>query len=93
MDMNKLTHKSQEALARAAELASAGNHQAIAPEHLLKSLLSDPAGVVFGLIQKLGVTPRLMGDRVDNALARVPKVYSSDAVSYTHLTLPTICSV
>ena len=78
MDVNKLTHKSQEALARAGELASAGNHQAIAPEHLLKSLLSDPAGVVFGLVQKLGVTPRVLSDRVDLALARIPKVYSSD---------------
>ncbi|HEX2054619.1 MAG TPA: Clp protease N-terminal domain-containing protein, partial [Actinomycetota bacterium] len=79
MDVNKLTHKSQEALARAGELASASNHQAIAPEHLLKSLLSDPAGVVFGLVQKLGVTPRVLADRVDLALSRIPKAYSSDA--------------
>jgi ATP-dependent Clp protease ATP-binding subunit ClpB len=79
MDMNKLTLKSQEALARAAELATAGNHQVIAPEHLMKALMSDPAGVVFGLIQKLGATPRVLQDRVDVALSRMPKVYSSDA--------------
>ena len=79
MDVNKLTHKSQEALARAGELASAGNHPAIAPEHLMKALLSDPSGVVFGLIQKLGVMPRLLSDRVDQELARIPKVYSGDA--------------
>ena len=79
MDMNKLTLKSQEALARAAELATAGNHQVIAPEHLMKALMSDPAGVVFGLIQKLGATPRVLQDRVDVALSRMPKVYSSGA--------------
>ncbi len=72
MDMNKLTLKSQEALARAAELATASNHQVIAPEHLLKALMSDPAGVVFGLIQKLGATPRVLQDRVDVALSRMP---------------------
>jgi ATP-dependent Clp protease ATP-binding subunit ClpB len=77
MDMNKLTLKSQEALARAAELATASNHQVIAPEHLLKALMSDPAGVVFGLIQKLGATPRVLQDRVDVALSKMPKVYSS----------------
>ncbi len=77
MDMNKLTHKSQEALARAAELATANNHQVIAPEHLMKALVSDPAGVVFGLVQKLGVTPKVLQDRVDDALSRMPKVYSS----------------
>jgi ATP-dependent Clp protease ATP-binding subunit ClpB len=79
MDMNKLTLKSQEALARAAELATASNHQVIAPEHLMKALMSDPAGVVFGLIQKLGATPRVLQDRVDVALSRMPKVYSSGA--------------
>ncbi len=79
MDMNKLTLKSQEALARAAELATASNHQVIAPEHLMKALLSDPAGVVFGLIQKLGATPRVLQDRVDVALSTMPKVYSSGA--------------
>src|SRR5688500_307927 len=77
MDMNKLTLKSQEALARAAELATASNHQVIAPEHLMKALMSDPAGVVFGLVQKLGATPRVLQDRVDVALSNMPKVYSS----------------
>ncbi|CAN5898913.1 ATP-dependent chaperone ClpB [soil metagenome] len=79
MDMNKLTLKSQEALSRSAELATASNHQVIAPEHLMKALLSDPAGVVFGLIQKLGATPRVLQDRVDVALSAMPKVYSTGA--------------
>ena len=77
MDMNKLTLKSQEALAAASKLASESNHQAIGPEHLLKALASDASGVVFGLMQKLGVTPRVLNDRVDDALSRIPKVYSS----------------
>ena len=77
MDMNKLTLKSQEALAAAAKLAAGSNHQAIGPEHLLKALASDPGGLVFGLMQKLGVAPRTLNDRVDELLARIPKVYGS----------------
>ena len=82
MDMNKLTLKSQEALAAASRLATDNNHQAIGPEHLLKALASDPSGVVFGLVQKLGATPRILNDRVDEVLSRIPKVYSSGAQAH-----------
>ncbi|MGH9195780.1 MAG: Clp protease N-terminal domain-containing protein, partial [Acidimicrobiia bacterium] len=37
MDPNKLTLKSQEALASAQSLASGHNHQTIEPEHLFHS--------------------------------------------------------
>lgn len=40
MDLNKLTLKSQEALAASQKLAAQLNHQTIEPEHLLHSLLS-----------------------------------------------------
>src|SRR5438045_6644057 len=75
MDIDKLTLKSQAALQAATEQARARNHQLVEPPHLLFALLSDPEGVVYPLLQKLGQSPRLLRDRVDELLERIPKVY------------------
>ena len=79
MDLNKLTIKSQAALEGAHQQATARNHQTIEPEHLLFALLSDPEGVVYPLLHHLGVQPKALRDRVDEALERAPKVYSQGA--------------
>src|SRR6184192_3073113 len=76
MDLSKLTLKSQAALEGAREQAAARNHQSIEPEHVLFALLSDPEGVVYPLLHRLGVSPRPVRDQVDAALDRVPKVYA-----------------
>jgi ATP-dependent Clp protease ATP-binding subunit ClpB len=78
MDLNKLTHRSQEALAAARELARARDQQLVEPAHLLYALLSDPEGVVYPLLQRLGQSPRALRDRVEEVLARIPKVYGFD---------------
>src|SRR2546428_11441390 len=77
MDLNKLTLKSQTALQAAQALARQRNHQLVEPAHLLHALLSDPEGVVYPLLQKLGQSPRVLRDRVDEALERMPKVYGA----------------
>src|SRR3989440_6679597 len=76
MDLSKLTLKSQAALEGAREQAVARNHQTIEPERVLFALLSDPEGVVFPLVHRLGVSPRTVRDEVDAALDRIPKVYA-----------------
>ena len=75
MDLNKLTRRSQEALAGAHKLSADRNHQTIEPEHLLYALLSQPEGVVFGVVQRLGAVPTALRDRLDQLLDRIPKVY------------------
>ncbi|HWO69607.1 MAG TPA: Clp protease N-terminal domain-containing protein, partial [Actinomycetota bacterium] len=75
MDLSRLTHRSQLALEGAREQAVARNHQAIEPEHVLFALLADPEGVVYPLLQRLGLSPRALRDRVEEALARLPRVY------------------
>jgi ATP-dependent Clp protease ATP-binding subunit ClpB len=75
MDLNKLTLKSQEALAAGQQLAAGGNHQQVEPAHLLAALLAEPEGIVYPLLQKLGASPRALRNRVDEILERVPKVY------------------
>ena len=77
MDPNKLTLKSQEALQAAQELARSRNHQLVEPAHVLFALLSDPEGVVYPLVQKLGQSPRTLRDRVEELLDRIPKVYGT----------------
>src|SRR6059058_4654858 len=76
MDLSKLTMKSQAALEAAREQAVARDHQSIEPEHVLFALLSDPEGVVYPLLHRLGVSPRPVRDQVDASLDRVPKVYA-----------------
>src|SRR5438874_13503992 len=76
MDLSKLTLKSQAALEGAREQAVARDHQSIEPEHVLFALLSDPEGVVYPLLHRLGVSPRTVRDQVDAALDRLPKVYA-----------------
>src|SRR5687767_9110147 len=75
MDLNKLTIKSQEALARSQQAAAEHNHQQVEPAHVLAALLAEPEGVVYPLLQKLGASPRTLMNRVTEALERVPKVY------------------
>ena len=75
MDLNKLTLKSQEALAGAQKLASEANHQQVEPTHLLAALLGEPEGIVYPLLQKLGASPQTLRNRLGEALDRLPHVY------------------
>jgi ATP-dependent Clp protease ATP-binding subunit ClpB len=73
MDINKLTFKSQEALAAAQRLADERSHPEIGPEHLLQSLLSEAEGAVYPALQKLGASPRELRDLLAQLLERIPR--------------------
>ena len=75
MDTNKLTLKSQEALASAQRLAGELNHQQVESAHVLAALLSQSDGVILPLLQKLGISPRTVRVRLDGVLDALPKVY------------------
>jgi ATP-dependent Clp protease ATP-binding subunit ClpB len=80
VDMQKLTLKTRAALDGAHQQALARNQQEILPEHVLFALLSDPEGVVYPLLQQLGVQPKSLRDRVDASLDRIPKVFAGGQV-------------
>src|SRR6266550_3928990 len=80
VDLDKLTMKTRAALDGAHQQALARNHQEIVPEHVLFALLSDPEGVVYPLLQQLGVQPKELRDRVGEALDRIPKVFAGGQV-------------
>ncbi|MEA2476324.1 MAG: ATP-dependent Clp protease ATP-binding subunit ClpB [Actinomycetota bacterium] len=77
MDLNKLTVKSQEALATAQRLATEANHQQVEPAHLLAALVADPEGIVYPLLGKLGVSVATVRTRLGGLLDRLPNVYGS----------------
>src|SRR5436190_1687491 len=79
LDPNKLTHKTREALGAAQALAREQNHSQVGPEHLLAVRLGQPESVVLPVLERLGVSNKVLRDRVDEALARVPKVYGATA--------------
>jgi ATP-dependent Clp protease ATP-binding subunit ClpB len=85
VDPNKLTLKSQEALAEAQRLAGELNHGGVEPVHLLAALLGEPEGVVYPLLQKLGASPRTVRNRLEDVLGRLPRVYGAAEV---HISRP-----
>jgi ATP-dependent Clp protease ATP-binding subunit ClpB len=74
MDLNKLTQKSQEAVAAAQELAVRRQHQEVDAEHLLSALLHQEGGLVPRLFEKMDVDAAAIGAALDAELDRRPSV-------------------
>ncbi|MEI6564426.1 MAG: ATP-dependent chaperone ClpB [bacterium] len=73
-DSTKLTQKAQESLQAAQEMAVRFSHQELDGEHLLLSLMEQEDGLAPKLIERLGVRPAELRARLEEALARRPKV-------------------
>jgi ATP-dependent Clp protease ATP-binding subunit ClpB len=74
MRWDKLTLKSQEALASAQRKAQEMGHQELKPEHLLWSFLEQEENVVVSVLQKLGVNVKGMLNELEVGLSRLPRV-------------------
>ncbi|MEE9607162.1 MAG: ATP-dependent chaperone ClpB [Myxococcota bacterium] len=74
MRLDKLTIKSQEALAEAQSQAAARGHGEIQPAHLLGALLGQPEGSTVPVLQKLGVSVDALRGELETLLTRIPKV-------------------
>jgi ATP-dependent Clp protease ATP-binding subunit ClpB len=74
MQVDKLTIKSQEALAEAQSLASSRGHGEIQPAHLLRALLGQPEGSTIPVLQKLGVPVDGLQGELERVIERIPKV-------------------
>jgi ATP-dependent Clp protease ATP-binding subunit ClpA len=66
MRIDRLTAKMQEALQESQTLASSLHHQELTPEHLMLALLRQPDGLVRPLLEKLGVRPQSIEERLDS---------------------------
>ncbi len=79
MDFNKLTTKSQSALAAAQDLAAARSHQQVDVEHLLLALLQDAEGLIPRMLRRMEVDPKVLEKLVSDEVARMPRVSGSGA--------------
>jgi ATP-dependent Clp protease ATP-binding subunit ClpB len=74
MSLNNFTVKSQEAVQKAAEIASKGGNQAVEPLHILKGIFLVDENVVPFLFGKLGVNFVSFSSLLDREIGALPKV-------------------
>ena len=74
MQNQQFTEKSREALANAQQLTVEYQNQEMTQEHLATALLSDPQGLIWQLISKMGKSPDEIRSRLETMIARLPKV-------------------
>ncbi|MBA2793141.1 MAG: type VI secretion system ATPase TssH, partial [Thermoleophilaceae bacterium] len=78
MQIDRLTLKSQEALATAQRLAGARRNPETGPHHLLLSLLEQEGGIVVPVLRRAGADPEAVRRRANEVLDGLPTV-SGDA--------------
>jgi len=79
MNLNQFTQKSVEAVQAAQQMASARQNQQIEQEHLLLALLEQKEGLIPQLMQKAGVEPASLRQKLTAAVERLPQVSGSGA--------------
>jgi ATP-dependent Clp protease ATP-binding subunit ClpB len=90
MRFDRFTLKAQEAVQTAQEIAEKHNHQAIEPEHLLSALLDQEGGIVPSILQKIGIHPANVHQRIESEIERMPKQYGATAQIYVSVNLKKI---
>jgi ATP-dependent Clp protease ATP-binding subunit ClpB len=74
-DQQRWTAKTTEAIAGAIAAAKNANNPETTPDHLLAAMLSQEGTATMPILQKLGMTPLALRNRVDEAIARQPKAF------------------
>ncbi|HEY1294738.1 MAG TPA: ATP-dependent chaperone ClpB [Chloroflexota bacterium] len=80
MDLNELTEKAQEAFVAAQREAEQRHNTQLEPEHLLSALIQQDAGVVPAVLDKLGVPPSRVSQRLQRELGRFARSQTSQQV-------------
>jgi ATP-dependent Clp protease ATP-binding subunit ClpB len=81
LDPNRWTLKTQEALRDAIALAKDSHHAEVGPDHLLSAALSQDGGVAIPLLDRLGMAPLSVRNKIAESLARIPKAYGTSEPS------------
>jgi len=79
MRFDKLTVRAQEVVQAAAQNAAGQGHPEVLPEHLLLALLAQEEGIAPDLLARVGADPAQLRARVEEALAKLPKVGGASA--------------
>ncbi len=75
MRPDRFTAKMQEAFNASLDLASKSNHSEISPEHFLLALLQQSDGITRPLLEKLGVAPGAVEEKLTSELSRRASVH------------------
>ncbi len=67
------THRSQEALSAAHQLAASSGHPELVPAHLALTLLAEPEGVMSAVLSKLGVDPKALRPEIETQINKLPR--------------------
>jgi len=79
MHLDRFTHKAQEALSEARNLASQYNHQQLEPEHALAALLREHDGIPAAVLRKIGADPERLNELALRELESKPAVHGVDS--------------
>jgi ATP-dependent Clp protease ATP-binding subunit ClpB len=80
MDLNKLTEKAQEAIVAAQREAEQRHNTQVEPEHLLSALVKQENGVVPAVLDKIGVSPTQVNQRLETMLGRFARSQTAQQV-------------
>jgi ATP-dependent Clp protease ATP-binding subunit ClpB len=79
MDVERMTQRVQEALNAGYTRALTERNTQTTPEHLLAAVLDQPEGVATPILQKAGLDPTTIGNKVDAAIAALPRHSGANA--------------
>ncbi len=79
MNFEKFTIKSQEALQKAAAIASANQQQAIEPGHLLQAILETDENVSTYVFKKLNINETILKTKLEEIVNAYPKISGQQA--------------
>jgi len=82
MQIDKFTIKVQEILSQAQRISSENGHQSIDDIHLMSAMLEQKDGIIIPILEKLEVNIDDFSSKVNDALARQPKVSGQTAQVY-----------
>jgi ATP-dependent Clp protease ATP-binding subunit ClpB len=79
LDPNRWTHKTQEALTRAVELAQSASHPEVTPDHLVLALLGQEGSIVLPILQRVGRAPLAVRNAAEESVAKLPSAYGGES--------------
>mgnify|MGYP001824876445 CR=1 FL=1 len=86
MNLEKLTHKAQEALRDAVESARSAGNPELLPEHLLYALLAQEGGIVPAVLQKAGAPLQDLLTLTQKELERLPRASGGNDPAFSRRT-------
>ena len=79
MNVERMTQRVQEALNAGYTRALTERNTQTTPEHLLAAILDQPEGIAAPILQKAGLDPTTIGNKVDAAIAALPRHSGANA--------------